>query len=601
MTIHYRIEPVSPEAHLFAVILTVSQPDPAGQQFWLPTWIPGSYLIRDFARHIVSIQASSQGKPVALTHCDLQRWQAAHVDGALQLEYTVYAADLSVRGAWLDQTRGFFNGTSVFLAVAGQENTPHQVEILPPSGETYTQWQVATTLPAVAVTSSNWGQYQAANYDELIDHPVELGEFMRLQFEACGIVHDVAIAGRLAQLDQVRLCKDMQQICETQIRFFGAAPFERYLFLVLAVGDGYGGLEHRSSTSLIASRADLPLLHETTQKTGYRRFLGLVSHEYFHSWNVKRIKPASFVPYRLGEANLTRLLWAFEGITSYYDDLMLRRSGVISEQDYLELLAQTLTQVERMPGRYVQTLEEASLDAWIKYYQPNENSANALVSYYTKGALVALALDLTLRQHSQGKCSLDDVMRCLWQRFGAADSAGVGEAEWEAVAAEVAGFDLQSFFDLALRSTTALPLAELFQYMGVQSQLRITQGAQDQGGWQAQTLPRLSLGAKLEAEAGFTKLKQVFTGGAAQRAGLSANDVLVAWDDLRVTPEWVERQLTQRQPGDVVKLCFFRRDELMHCQLQLQSAVPDTWGLRLDETDATAVLRRQHWLNAIAP
>ncbi|BCL74901.1 PDZ domain-containing protein [Jeongeupia sp. HS-3] len=595
---HYRIQPADLAAHYFDVTLTIAEPDPAGQMVWLPVWIPGSYLVREFARNITDIAASSHGEPVALTKLDKHRWQAAPVSRALTLTYRVYAFDLSVRGAYLDDVRGFFNGTSVFLAVAGQEQQACEVEIVAPRGKAAAGWRLATTLPAVKTKDDGFGRYRAGDYDELIDHPVELGEFDRDAFKACGVPHEIVIAGR-HRTDFKRLKKDLKKICEAQIRLFGEpAPFDRYLFMTVATGDGYGGLEHRASTALITARNDLPLAHETDRKTGYIQYLGLCSHEYFHSWNVKRIKPAAYAPYDLSGENYSRLLWAFEGITSYYDDLMLLRAGIITPQQYLDLLAQTLTGVERTPGRKRQTLEEASLDAWVKYYRQDENSPNVLVSYYTKGALAALCLDLTIRKHSGGAKSLDDVMRVLWQRFGRDfehEGRGVGEAEWEAVASEVAGIDLKAFFDLALRSTEELPVAELLGEFGVEVQQRPPLGGGDKGGWRDGTItPGVSIGARVGADPVGIRLAQVFDGGAAQLAGLSAGDVLIALDGLRVTAANRDTVLAAYPAGSKVALHAFRRDELIERTLQLQAASSDTWGLRLREQAENG--RRLSWL-----
>ncbi|GGP18568.1 M61 family metallopeptidase [Silvimonas iriomotensis] len=596
---HYRIKPADLKAHYFDVTLSIDKPDANGQTVWLPVWIPGSYLVREFARNLIEISASCKGKPVALTKLDKHSWQAEPVKGKLEISYRVYAWDLSVRGAYLDESRGFFNGTSTFLAVKGQEHQPCTVELLAPAG---VQWHVATSLPVDGARAGEFGLYKAGDYDELIDHPVEMGNFSDIRFKACGVPHEVVIAGR-HRTDMKRLKRDLKKICEYQIKLFGEpAPFERYVFMSMVTGDGYGGLEHRASTALMVSRDDLPLAHETAVKAGYRQYLGLCSHEYFHTWNVKRIKPAAYAPYDLYSENYTRLLWAFEGITSYYDDLTLVRTGLITEQEYFDLLAQTLTGVERGAGRKRQNLEEASLDAWVKYYRQDENSPNVIVSYYTKGALAALCLDLTIRQHSKGKKSLDDVMRALWQRFGKdfysnKGGKGVGEAEWEQIASEVAGVDLKAFFDLALRSTEALPVASLLAQVGVATQLRVTAGGTDKGGWKDITAPGNSIGARLTGEAGGVKLTHVLDGGAAQQAGLAAGDVLIALNGLRITAGNLDTALGSYVAGTEVEIHAFRRDELHVRQLTVQVAGQDTWGLRAaQDADAAAIAARKAWL-----
>jgi len=384
--IQYTIIPVRPEAHLYRVTCAVDDPDPSGQQFAMPAWIPGSYMIRDFARHVVSIRAASRNRAVALEKLDKHTWRAQPVDGSLTVSFDVYAWDLSVRGAHLDTTHGFFNGACVFLRVLGQESAPCELEILRPMGARYRNWRVATAMPRKGAGPYGFGAYVASDYDELIDHPVEMGEFTLASFRARGVPHDIVITGRHAA-DTRTLQRDLKRLCEHHMRFFGEpAPMKRYVFLVTAVGEGYGGLEHRASTALLCSRDDLPREGEVEVSERYRTFLGLVSHEYFHAWNVKRVKPAAFVPYDLDRENYTTLLWAFEGITSYYDDLALARCGLIGKKDYLELLARSITTHLRTPGRARQSLAESSFDAWIKYYRQDENSPNAVVSYYVKGA-----------------------------------------------------------------------------------------------------------------------------------------------------------------------------------------------------------------------
>lgn len=566
----YAIAPLQPEAHLFAVTVTVSEPDPAGQCFSLPAWIPGSYMIRDFARNIVRIRADAGGREIALAKLDKQRWQAAPVtlaDGPLTLSYEVYAWDLSVRAAHLDTTHGFFNGSSVFLCVEGQAERPCTVDIHAPAGEAYRDWRVATAMREApgrdGAKRYGFGRYQVADYDELVDHPVEMGTFQLASFRACGAQHDVVFTGRVPQLDLERVCRDLKRICETQIRLFeprtAQAPFldsnRRYVFMTMVTSDGYGGLEHRASTALICSRNDLPVRGDSETSEGYRTFLGLCSHEYFHTWNVKRIKPAAFVPYRLAQETYTPLLWLFEGFTSYYDDLVLVRSGCVTEAQYVEMLAKTWNGVLRGNGRTKQSVAESSFDAWTKYYRQDENAPNAIVSYYTKGALVALVLDLTIRDKTRGRRSLDDVMRALWRGYGrgfyAPDAVqrGVTEAEVYALFDEVTGLRLGPLLRALTEGTGELPLAALFKRFGIKAE--------------AQKPARTAaLGIKVKTEDGWVRVTQVLDGGAAQAAGLSAGDLLVAVDGVRMAPGQLDKLLARYRPGDRVELHAFRRDEL---------------------------------------
>jgi predicted metalloprotease with PDZ domain len=591
MSIRYRVHLHDPAAHLLRVEMTVPSPDPRGQLLRLPAWIPGSYMIREFARNIVSIVARDDRGPVALTRDGKDSFRAPACEGALVVTIEVYAWDLSVRAAHLDLTHGFFNGTSVFLCAEGFEAEPHEVELVL-DGPT-AHWEVATTLPRTSGDDWRPGTFLAKDYDQLIDHPFELGTFQRVRFDACGVPHDVVITGK-ATVDLHRLCRDLQPICEAQIRMFGEpAPFDRYLFFVMAVGDGYGGLEHRDSTALVCKRTDLPQHGVAETSEEYRTFLGLCSHEYFHSWNVKRIKPAAFVPYDLWREAHTTQLWAFEGVTSYFDDLVLVRSGVIEPRSYYELLARTVTGVLRQPGRFIEPLATASYDAWTKYYRQDENFPNAHTSYYTKGSLVGLCLDLLLRQRTDDRVTLDVLWKTLWARWG--DGSGVPEGAIEAVAAELAG-DLSAFFDNAVRGTGDLPLAELLATVGLRLNLRAATNDKDPGGKPA---PREGiadpgdLGAKVGPGG---KLVHVFHGGAAHLAGLSAGDVVIALDGLKVD-ENLTRRVRGLPVGTVVTLHAFRRDELITTTATLQA--PPATTVWIDEDPAAieaAIARRQAWL-----
>jgi len=591
--ISYRIVPVSPEAHLFQVTLTIANPAPTGQQVALPAWIPGSYMIREFARNIVRITANSKGAKVALKKLDKHTWQAAPCAGPLVISYEVYAWDLSVRAAHLDQSHGFFNGTSVFLRTLGQEGVEHEVQIDAPEGTDYARWRVATALPRARGTKPyGFGLYRAADYDELIDHPVEMGTFSLATFRACGVPHDIVITGR-HDCDLKRLASDLQKICEYQIRFFHGpraqaknVPYERYVFMTLALGEGnYGGLEHRASTALICSRNDLPYTGMAGTTETYRTFLGLCSHEYFHTWNVKRIKPAVFLPYDLTRENHTSLLWAFEGFTSYYDDLVLVRSGLISVEEYLGMIAKTAQGVLRGAGRKKQSVADSSFDAWTKYYRQDENAPNAIVSYYTKGSLVGLCLDLLLRRETGGKKSLDDVMRLLWRECGAR-GVGVAEDGVEQAAYGVAGPQakraLSAFFRQAVYGTEDLPLQAMLEQVGVEFE---TEGG-----------TAVSIGARTASAGEGVKLTQVLDGGGAQRAGLSAGDVVIAIDGLKAGGANLDKLLARKRKGAHVKVHAFRRDELIEREVVLGTSELAATAAVAEKASATQRRLRAAWL-----
>jgi predicted metalloprotease with PDZ domain len=602
----YRIAPLDVHAHLFEVRCAVDGPAPDGQRFTLPCWIPGSYLVREFARHFVAVRAEARGRPVAIVKEAKNAWRASPCVGPLTVVAEVYAFELSVRSAYLDATRGYFNGATVFLRPDGHADAPCEIEIVAPTLANGEPWRVATTLARAGAQPYGFGMYRAADYDELIDHPVEMAAFELVSFDAGGATHDVAVTGRIrADLD--RVARDLARVCQWQIDLFagapgGRAPFERYLFQVAAVGEGYGGLEHRASTSLLCRRDELPAEGDPDVGEGYRNFLGLASHEYFHSWNVKRIRPAAFVPYDLGQEGYTRQLWAFEGITSYYDDLALVRSGVIEPPSYLELLGRAITTVLRTPGRRRQSIAESSFDAWIKFYRPDENSPNAVVSYYAKGSLVALALDLVLRRCGS---SLDAIMRALWQRHGQTGT-GVPEDAMPALASEHAGRDLSDFFARYVMGTEDPPLAELLSAFGVTFNLRASAGDDDRGGKPGKSLagkapPQCWLGAKVTGTVE-PRLQHVFTGGPAERAGLAGGDVVVAVDGLRASAESIRKLLARRRAGEVVTVHAFRRDELIAAELVLEAAPQDTCWLTLAASidDATR-MRRDAWLGIVPP
>ena len=528
--IHFTVETDDLHAHLFSITLKVKQPA-ARQRVSLPVWIPGSYLVREFSKNLQGLSASQRGRAVAIQQLDKATWELDCVaNQPLTLRYQVYALDNSVRTAWLDASRGFFNGTSLCLRVDGQTDAPHEVAILPRAATK--TWQVATGLTALKVTKNGFGTYLAANYDELADCPVEMGSFWSGTFVACGVPHRFVVAGASASFDGERLLADTRRICETEIRFWHGeragkksaqgAPFGGYLFMLNAVDEGYGGLEHRNSTALICNRKDLPRLAAQTtaaataaatpakQSDGYTTLLGLISHEYFHTWNVKRLRPAEFASYDYAAENYTSLLWFFEGFTSYYDDLLLRRARLIDDATYFKLLTKTVNQVLQAPGRKVQSVAQASFDAWVKYYRQDENTPNATISYYTKGALVALCLDLTLRAESSADAApatLDRVMRALWLRCKAGPMA---EADLAAVLLALSGRSWAPELAAWVHGTGELPLEALLQGAGVTVLKEPSQMAQ-------------ALGLRV-AESSAVQIKTVLRGGLAEAAGFASGD-----------------------------------------------------------------------------
>jgi len=570
----------------------------------LPAWIPGSYMIRDFARNIVSLHVTSGGNAPQVTKLDKQSWRLDGCDGEVSVHYQVYANDLSVRSAHVDNTHAYFNGTSLFLRLEGSEQEPHLVTI-EPSGQLPEGARVATTMPAVRTGKRGFGDYSAHIYEALIDYPVEIAQLDECSFSVGNTEHRVAIYGR-HDCDFDRLGRDLAKICAVHADLFGELPIETYLFLVTVVGDGYGGLEHRDSTSLICSRKELPVRQTDSDpkvSKEYRRFLGLCSHEYFHLWNVKRIRPEVLKRARLDQEVHTSLLWSFEGITSYYDDLALARSGVIEPDAYLEQLCEIVTRVMRGKGRFRQSVAASSFDAWTRFYKQDENAPNAIVSYYAKGALVALGLDVTLRTRSDDRLSLDDLMRKLWQEYGHPD-IGVPEEGVEQAAEALLGESLQDFFRRYIHGTEEMPLEEWFAALGIGYRLRPAKSLKDMGKVPenpAEPAPpaAATLGARVVENKGAAELVSLFEGGAAQQAGLAAGDRLIAVDGLQVDGQSVHDAIAQLSPGAEVEVHAFRRDELMAFTLEAQLAEADTcdlWLLDAMDLDEKRVARRNSWL-----
>jgi len=461
-------------------------------------------------------------------------------------------------------------------------------------------WRVATSMNSAGAKPYGFGEYVAKDYAELIDHPVEIGDLSIGEFQVEGVPHVIAIRGN-TKADMARLCHDLQTLCAFHMKMLGTpGDLDRYVFLLHAPGSGYGGLEHRWSSSLVADRDSLPIRGDEGISSEYRTFLGLVSHEYFHLWNVKRMKPDVFTPYDLAQESHTELLWVFEGITSYYDDLALVRSGLIPAAEYLELLGQTVTRVTRGQGRRSQSVAESSFDAWTKFYKQDANAGNAIVSYYTKGSMIALALDLKLRTETDGRISLDDVMRVCWEKWGET-GAGMPENGLEEVSSEVSGLDLGDFFDAAVRGTGELALEQLLHEHGVDYCLRKAKGRKDKGGDRVDEdkLPAVWLGANLAVRAGKAVFANLSNGGPAESAGVSPGDELVALDGIRANVSGSDTRIRRYRPGDKSKLTVFRGDELLTLKLRWAEAPDDTCFLQEDsDASSTAAERRTNWLNA---
>lgn len=572
--IQYTIHAADVDGHRYHVTLRIANPDPAGQVLRMPAWIPGSYLIRDFSKHVESITALAISKvgqtALVLERIDNDTWRLPAIESsliAIEVHTTVYAFDNSVRTAYLDQERGFFNPSSLCLAVENQTHLPTALAIAPLG-----HWEVHTTLCPVKTDAAGFGFYLAPNYDALLDHPVALGRFQKIEWRSRGVPHSMVIQGCLHPVDRKRLLTDLSAICDSTIDLFDpktkTAPFDRYLFLVNAVLSGYGGLEHRDSTALLCNRDQLPQLNTPLNEETYREFLGLCSHEYIHAWLVKRIQPSAFQPYDLQHRNHTRLLWLFEGFTSYYDDLQLLRSNLIQLQAYLNLVAKNWNMVLRGPGRHKQSVADSSFDAWTKYYQADENTPNAVVSYYAKGALVALGLDLLIRSVTRQRKSLDTVMQLLWAAHGK-NQLGLPEDGFDRIVLSAIGSDFKAtwlrFKARYIDGTADLPLEEWLRSQWIRVE-RKTQSPLEE--------MKLQWGMRFKDTNGWIAITHVLDGGIAQLAGLAPGDMLASLNGQRLTSSRLDTVFGSLQFGATATLRFYRQDREQESQFVLKPSKP---------------------------
>jgi len=584
----YRISAPNPSTHYFHIEIEISKPNPSGQIFRLPTWIPGSYLIREFAQHVQKLSATCNGKDIKIEKTSKDTWQAASCEGVLRVEYKVFAFDVSVRGSYLDNARAFFNGSSVFLEIAGQENDAVDLFIEPIKDTCAKDWKVACTYPIVKTDQQGYGHYRAENYEQLIDHPVEIAELTEESFKVNGIPHRMIFSGQ-HRGDLSRLANDLQKICVEHTKMFGDLPVEQYLFQTLVTPDSYGGLEHRDSTALVCGQHDLPQKKDAEHITDeYRKYLGLCSHEYFHLWNVKRIRPKAYRTTNWSEEAYTRQLWIFEGLTSYYDDLALVRSGVISPESYLQLISTAFNRVRNIKGRLNQSLAESSFDTWIKFYRPNANTPNTVVSYYAQGSLAGLALDLTIRQSTHNEKSLDDVMRRAWQESGKTER-GLEEGEFEQLCSEIAGVDLTEFFTDWIYTEKDNDVEPLLTDFGVKIE--------------AKPLVKCNritdlMGIEVEMRGPLLFARHVHQGSVAEAAGVAPGDELIALNGVKLKRVSLSNLAKQYDVGDKVKLLTFRRDAMMKFKFKLSNSHKHTWTISLDkEASDVAKFNQAAWLS----
>jgi predicted metalloprotease with PDZ domain len=552
LSVVHRLSIPSPQTHLVHVETTVSASGqtahalPDAVVLFMPVWTPGSYLVREYARHVEGFAVEA---PVRATKVRKNAWRI-DTGGAARVvvRYRVYAGELTVRTNHVDESHAFLVGAALFLGVEGHEQLGARVEVVAPRG-----WRAATSLPPASGSSAHAAtdevlRFDAPDFDTLVDSPIELGTHREESFEAVGKKHRFAIwpAKLVTDADVRRLVDDTRTVLETEAKLFGGSlPYDTYDLLLHLSPRGRGGLEHNASAALIASPGAF------ATRDGYVDLLSLIAHEAFHVWNIKRIRPAELTPYRYGQESYTRLLWWFEGGTSYYDWRVLALARLCTVDEYLDHLASEIAYLDQTPGRLVHALEDASYDAWIKLYRPDENSANTSVSYYRKGEIVCALLDLEIRGRSAGRASLDAVLAALWEEHGA-PRRPVPEDGMQALFERVAGVPLGDLFDAWIRSPLEVDYGKTLARVGlaIDRQPR-TDGAP------------CSLGIRVRADGGRAYATFVVRDSGAWRAGIDPGDEILAVGGTRVEGTNLDASLRGRSPGDTVEVTLARDGRLL--------------------------------------
>ncbi|HEX8845348.1 MAG TPA: PDZ domain-containing protein [Pyrinomonadaceae bacterium] len=577
--ISFTVSMSKPHTHLLEVEMRLRDARlPAQINLVMPVWSPGSYLIREFERHVQDFAAADtqSGRALSWQKTNKNIWRV-ETGGSrdLRVTYRVYANDLSVRTNDLDDSHAHWNNVALLIYPEGHLNAPSTLRVVP-----YGDWKVATGLPAIQGRPNT---FRAENFDVLYDSPVEVGKLKTIQFEVRGVPHRIVIDGD-GNYDMERMRRDVQKIVETEVAMMGDIPYRDYTFILHAYSRSDGGLEHLNSTSLIMER------NSFRPDGNWKDFLSLVSHEFFHLWNVKRIRPDALGPFDYSRENYTKLLWVAEGLTQYYAPLILRRAGLLSEEEYLERMSGEIQSLQDTPGRLVMSLEEASFDAWIKYYRQDENSGNSQVSYYDKGQIVGLLLDLEIRKRSGGAKSLDDVMRYLYTEFYKKNRNYTPE-DFQRASELMAGSSLENFFARYVRGRDELEYDSALGAVGLQL------GDADKT---SPPVERSYLGAQVVQEGDRLMVRRLFSGTAAYDQGLNAGDQIIALDGLRVNRDSFLARLGEKRPGDPLNLTLFRDDELRTFTIKLgKRAVIDYRILPVSRPTPEQTRQYKAWLGTM--
>ncbi|SNC63705.1 Predicted metalloprotease, contains C-terminal PDZ domain [Hymenobacter gelipurpurascens] len=541
-SLRYTLSMPAPQTHYFEVEMTLGGFSKAYTDLKMPVWAPGSYLVREFAKNVEGFQASAGSEKLRTEKVSKNTWRVYHAKGKdFKVNYRVYAFELSVRTSFIDAAHGYLNGSSVFMYPADAKQLASTLEVKPAQGWT----QVSTSLKPAGGTFT----FTSSNYDELADSPIEIGNQKIYTFTAYGTPHTVAMFGD-PKVDETRLTRDMQRVCEEAQRVVGQNPLDRYTFIVHNIDRGTGGLEHLFSTTLSVSR------NAYSSEAGWKGFLGLVAHEYFHLWNVKRIRPIALGPFDYDNENYTHMLWVSEGGTEYFSNLITQRAGFLSPDEYLGDLSNGINRVENTPGNKQQSAAESSYDAWIKYYRPNENSSNTGISYYDKGEVIGAVLDLMIIQVTKGQKHLDDVMRYLYDQYYKKLGRGFTDEEYQDAVAKVAGRRFDDFFRRYVYGTETLPYETALGYAGLK--LNVTPAPATD----------VALGATVSSAGGKQTVSSVARNGSAWQGGLSVGDEILAIDDVRVNDD-PNKLLANRAVGSTVKLLVSRDGQTKEIALPL--------------------------------
>lgn len=541
VTINYQVGMSKPQTHMFEVTLHLENYSLPTLDLKMPVWTPGSYLVREYSKNLQDFSANSSDKALNWRKIGKNHWQV-DTDGISQVtvKYRIFANELTVRTNHLDATHGYFNGAAIFFRIPEFDKQPINVTIQTPKPE----WQVTTTLPAVEGQKNT---FVAEDFDTLVDSPFEIGTHQIYDFEVRSLPHQLAIWGK-GKVEVESMIEDIKKIIEVEADMFDGLPYERYLFLLHLSAQSFGGLEHKNSCSLIYRRFGFG------DREKYERFMQLVAHEFFHLWNVKRIRPKELEVFDYDQENYTPSLWFCEGTTSYYDLLIPLRAGIYDVNTYLNNLSKEITRYQTTPGRKVQPVSESSFDAWIKLYRQDANSPNSQISYYLKGEMVTLLLDLLIRSRHQNQRSLDDVMSKLWQQFGK-DEIGYTAEELKQIIESVAGTDLTEFFQSYVHGIEELPFNEYLKPFGLKLVV--------------DKISEPFLGIKVVSNNGKESIKFVESNSPAQIAGIDAGDELLAIDGIKVTANQLSERLKDYQPQDTIEVTVFHQDELRNYSVTL--------------------------------